>query len=138
MCLISRLRPYLLFILLADCTSLATMNSVDLRNTREFPHYDAAAVADAACVRRFVKSDKRTRDEFIAQWENTSDEELVMLWLWHNGEVREIYRLPPRTLARTSLLDGMGIAILSERSGGCLFNEVVTQQLLGGAIRRLG
>ena len=27
-----------------------------------------------------------------------------MLWLWHNGEVREIYRLPPQTLARTSLL----------------------------------
>ena len=67
------------------------MKSADLRNTSEFPNYDISALVDDTCSERLVKSDKRTRDEFIAEWENTTDEELVMLWLWHNGEVREIY-----------------------------------------------
>ena len=102
------------------------MKTVDLRKTSEFPDYDISAVVDDACLQRLVKSDQWTRDEFIAQWENSTDEELVMLWLWHNGEVREIYRLPPQTLVRTSLLDGMGIAVISERSGKCLFSQVVT------------
>ena len=26
-----------------------------------------------------------------------------MLWLWHNGEVREIYRLAPNTTTQASL-----------------------------------
>ena len=112
------------------------MKSVDLRNTSEFPNYDISAVVDDTCSQRLVKSDKRTRDEFIAQWENTTDEELVMLWLWHNGEVREIYRLPPQTLTRTSLLDGMGIAVISERHGKCLFNQVATRQSLGDVSQR--
>ena len=113
------------------------MKSVDLRNTSEFPSYDISAVGNEACMRGLVKSDKRTRDEFIAQWENTTDEELVMLWLWHNGEVREIYRLPPQILARTSLLDGMGIAVVSERSGECLFSQVVIGESMAGVIQRL-
>ena len=37
-----------------------------------------------------------------------------MLWLWHNGEVREIYRLAPKTITQASLLEGMGIAVISE------------------------
>lgn len=126
--LTSSLWLYSLFILFAGCTTLPTMNSVDLRNTREFPLYDAASVVDEDCIQRLVKSDKRTGDEFIAQWENATDEELVMLWLWHNGEVREIYRLPPQTIVRTSLLNGMGIAVVSERRGECLFNAVVSGQ----------
>ena len=125
-----------LFLFLLGCTSLSAMKSVDLRNTSEFPNYDISAVVDDTCSQRLVKSDKRTRDEFIAQWENTTDEELVMLWLWHNGEVREIYRLPPQTLARTSLLDGMGIAVISKRNGKCLFNQVVTRQSLGDVTQR--
>ena len=79
-----------LFLFLMGCTSLSAMKSADLRNTSEFPNYDLSAVVDDTCSERLVKSDKRTRDEFIAQWENTTDEELVMLWLWHNGEVRDL------------------------------------------------
>ena len=125
-----------LFLFLMGCTSLLPMKSVDLRNTSEFPNYDISAVVDDTCSQRLVKSDKRTRDEFIAQWENATDEELVMLWLWHNGEVREIYRLPPLTLANTSLLDGMGIAVISELDGKCLFNDVVTGESMTGIVQR--
>ena len=125
-----------LFLFLMGCTSLLPMKSVDLRNTSEFPNYDISAVVDDTCSQRFVKSDKRTRDEFIAQWENATDEELVMLWLWHNGEVREIYRLPQQTLARTTLLDGMGIAVISELSGKCLFSQVVTEVSMADVTQR--
>ena len=126
-----------LFLFLMGCTSLSVMKSVDLRNTSEFPSYDISAVVDNTCLQHLVKSDKRTRDEFIGQWENATDEELVMLWLWHNGEVREIYRLPPQTLARTSLLDGMGIAVISELSGECLFSQVVTGASMSDFIQPL-
>jgi hypothetical protein len=112
------------------------MKTVDLRNTSEFPDYDILAVVDDACLQRLVKSDQWTRDEFIAQWENSTDEELVMLWLWHNGEVREIYRLPPQTLANTNLLDGMGIAVISELHGKCLFSQVVTGESMADATQR--
>lgn len=125
-----------LFLFLMGCTSLSAMKSVDLRNTSEFPHYDVSAVVDDACLQRLVKSDQWTRDEFIAQWENSTDEELVMLWLWHNGEVREIYRLPPQTLANTSLLDGMGIAVISELHGKCLFSQVVTGESVADVTQR--
>ena len=125
-----------LFLFLMGCTSLLPMKSVDLRNTSEFPNYDISAVVDDTCSQRLVKSDKRTRDEFIAQWENATDEELVMLWLWHNGEVREIYRLPQQTLARTTLLDGMGIAVISELSGKCLFSQVVTEVSMADVTQR--
>jgi len=126
-----------LFLFLMGCTSLSAMKSVDLRNTSEFPNYDISAVVDDTCSQRLVKSDKRTGDEFIAQWENATDEELVMLWLWHNGEVREIYRLPPKTLARTTLLDGMGIAVINELSGKCLFSQTVTGASMSDVIQRL-
>ena len=122
---------------MVGCNNLLIMKPVDLRNTSEFPDYDTSIVMGDACLQRLVKSDQWTRDEFIAQWENATDEELVMLWLWHNGEVREIYRLPPQTLARTSLLDGMGIAVISERRGKCLFNEVVTGRTMADATQRL-
>ena len=125
-----------LFLFLTGYTSLSTMNSIDLRNTSEFPNYKISQVVDKACRQGLVKSDKWTRDEFIAEWENATDDELVMLWLWHNGEVREIYRLPPQVLARTSLLDGMGIAVVNERNGKCLFNEVITSQSLGDVTQR--
>lgn len=121
---------------MAGCTTLSTMKTVHLRNTSEFPDYDIATVVDDACLQRLVKSDQWTRDEFIAQWENMTKEELVMLWLWHNGEVREIYRLPPKTLAHTSLLDGMGIAVISELTGKCLFNDVVTGESMTGIVQR--
>lgn len=117
-------------VLLAGCTTLPTMTLVDLRNTSEFPHYDVASVVDEGCIKRLAKSNKRTGDEFLTQWENATDEKLVMLWLWHNGEIREIYQLPPRSLARTSLLEGMGIAVISELSGKCLFSKVVTEQTM--------
>lgn len=132
----SQLRLLALFLFLVGCTSLSLMKTVDLRNTSEFPNYDISSVVDEACMRGLVKSDKRTRNEFIAQWENTTNEELVMLWLWHNGEVREIYRLPPLTLANTSLIDGMGIAVISELDGQCLFNDVVTGESMTGIVQR--
>ena len=91
-----------LFLFLMGCTSLLPMKSADLRNTSEFPNYDISAVVDDTCSQRLVKSDKRTRDEFIAQWENTTDEELVMLWLWHNGEVRRDLPTAATNLARTA------------------------------------
>ena len=121
---------------MVGCNNLLIMKSVDLRNTSEFPDYDISAVVDDACLQRLVKSDQWTRDEFIAQWENATDEELVMLWLWHNGEVREIYRLPPQTLVRTSLLDGMGIAVVSELTGKCLFSQVVTGESMADVTQR--
>jgi len=125
-----------LFLLTTGCTTLLTVKTVDLRNTSKFPDYDISAVIDDACLQRLVKSDQWTRDEFIAQWENSTDEELVMLWLWHNGEVREIYRLPPQTLANTSLLDGMGIAVISELHGKCLFSRVVTGESMADVTQR--
>lgn len=125
-----------LFLLMTSCTTLSTMKTIDLRNTSEFPDYDISAVVDDACLQRLVKSDQWTRGEFIAQWENNTDEELAMLWLWHNGEVREIYRLPPQTLARTSLLDGMGIAVISELHRKCLFSHVVTAESMADVTQR--
>ncbi len=125
-------RYALLVTFLTGCTTLLTMQTVDLRNTTDFPDYDISAVVDDACLQRLKKSDQWTRDEFVAQWANETDDELVLLWLWHNGEVREMYRLPPKTLSRTSLLDGMGIAVINERLGNCLFTDVVTEQALEG------
>ena len=51
-----------------------------------------------------------------------------MLWLWHNGEVREIYRLAPKTITQASLLEGMGIAVISEARERCLYKQVITDQ----------
>ena len=49
-----------------------------------------------------------------------------MLWLWHNGEVREIYRLAPETITQASLLAGMGIAVVSEAQERCLYNQIIS------------
>ena len=99
---------------LASCNALNTMNTVTLRNTSHFPDYELSAGLIDICGAELIRSNKRTGDEVITVWDNTSDEELLMLWLWHNGEVREIYRLAPKTTTQASLLEGMGIAVISE------------------------
>ena len=104
------------------------MNTVALRNTSHFPDYELAPSLIDACGTKLKRSNKRTGDEVITVWENTSDEELVMLWLWHNAEVREIYRLAPKTATKASLLTGMGIAVISEAQERCLYNQVITDQ----------
>ena len=101
------------------------MNTVTLRNTSHFPNYELSTGLIDTCGTELIRSNKRTGDEVITVWENTSDEELVMLWLWHNGEVREIYRLAPKTITQASLLEGMGIAVISEARGRCLYNQVI-------------
>lgn len=101
------------------------MNTVALRNTSHFPDYELAPSLIDACGTKLKRSNKRTGDEVITLWDNSSDEELVMLWLWHNGEVREIYRLAPKTTTQASLLEGMGIAVISEAQERCLYNQVM-------------
>jgi len=113
---------------MAGCNTLSTMNTVALRNTSHFPDYELAPSLIDACGTKLKRSNKRTGDEVITVWENTSDEELVMLWLWHNAEVREIYRLAPKTATKASLLTGMGIAVISEAQERCLYNQVITDQ----------
>ena len=113
---------------MAGCNTLSTMNTVALRNTSHFPDYELAPSLIDACGTKLKRSNKRTGDEVITVWENTNDEELVMLWLWHNAEVREIYRLAPKTATKASLLTGMGIAVISEAQERCLYNQVITDQ----------
>ncbi len=112
----------------AGCTTLNTMNTVALRNTSHFPDYELSAGLIDTCGAELIRSNKRTGDAIVTIWENTSDDELVMLWLWHNGEVREIYRLAPKTITQASLLVGMGIAVISEALERCLYNQVITDQ----------
>ena len=69
-------------------------------------------------------------------WENATDHELVMLWLWHNGEVREIYRLRAHTITTASLLDGMGIAVMCEQRECCLYSDVITLASSSGVLAR--
>ena len=104
------------------------MNTVTLRNTSHFPDYELAPSLIDACGTKLKRSNKRTGDEVITVWDNGSDEALLMLWLWHNGEVREIYRLAPKTTTQASLLEGMGIAVISEVRDRCLFNKVIAQE----------
>ena len=104
------------------------MKTVTLRNTSHFPDYELSAGLIDTCGAELIRSNKRTGDEVITVWDNTSDEELVMLWLWHNGEVREIYRLAPNTTTQASLLEGMGIAVVSEVREHCLYNQVIAQE----------
>ena len=113
---------------MAGCNTLSNMNTVTLRNTSHFPVYELAPSLIDACGTKLKRSNKRTGDEVITLWDNSSDEELVMLWLWHNGEVREIYRLAPKTTTQASLLEGMGIAVISETRERCLYNQVITDQ----------
>ena len=117
---------------MAGCNTLSAMNTVTLRNTSHFPDYELSAGLIDTCGNESIRSNKRTGDEVITVWENTSDEELVMLWLWHNAEVREIYRLAPKTITQASLLIGMGIAVISEARERCLYNRVITDQSASG------
>ena len=110
----------------AGCNTLSTMNTVTLRNTSHFPDYELSPSLLHTCGAELIRSNKRTGDEVITVWDNTSDEELLMLWLWHNGEVREIYHLAPKTITQASLLEGMGIAVISETRERCLYNQVIT------------
>ena len=110
----------------AGCNTLSTMNTVTLRNTSHFPNYELSTGLIDTCGTELIRSDKRTGDEVITMWDNRSDEELLMLWLWHNGEVRKIYRLAPKTITQASLLEGMGIAVISEVQQRCLYNQVIT------------
>ena len=110
----------------AGCNTLSTMNTVTLRNTSHFPDYELSSSLFDTCGTALIRSNKRTGDEVITVWDNRSDEELLMLWLWHNGEVREIYRLAPKTITQASLLEGMGIAVISEAQERCLYNQVIT------------
>ena len=110
----------------AGCNTLSTMNTVTLRNTSHFPDYELSPSLIDTCGTELIRSNKRTGDEVITVWDNRSDEELLMLWLWHNGEVREIYRLAPNTTTQASLLEGMGIAVISEAQERCLYNQIIT------------
>ena len=112
------------------------MNTVALRNTSHFPDYELSAGLIDTCSTELTRSNKRTGDEVMTVWENTSDEELVMLWLWHNGEVREIYRLAPKTTTQASLLEGMGIAVISEARERCLYNQVINDQSTSRTVGR--
>ena len=117
---------------MAGCNTLSSMNTVTLRNTSHFPDYELSARLIDTCGTELIRSNKRTGDEVITVWENNSDEELVMLWLWHNAEVREIYRLAPKTITQASLLTGMGIAVISEAQERCLHNRLITDQSTSG------
>ena len=121
---------------MAGCNTLSAMNTVTLRNTSHFPDYDLSSSLFDTCGTALIRSNKRTGDEVITVWDNRSDEELLMLWLWHNGEVREIYRLAPKTITQASLLEGMGIAVISEARERCLYNQVITDQSTSRTIGR--
>jgi hypothetical protein len=121
---------------MAGCNTLSTMNTVTLRNTSHFPNHELSTGLIDTCGTELIRSKKRTGDEVMTVWENTSDEELVMLWLWHNGEVREIYRLAPKTITQASLLEGMGIAVISEVRERCFYNQAITEQSASGTAGR--
>ena len=121
---------------IAGCNTLSTMNIVTLRNTSHFPDYELSPSLVDTCGTELIRSNKRTGDEVTTVWDNRSDEELVMLWLWHNGEVREIYRLAPKTITQASLLEGMGIAVISEARERCFYNQAITEQSALGTAGR--
>ena len=110
------------------------MNTVRLRNTNRFPTYRLSESLAETCSDTLIRSNKRTGDEVATVWENATDHELVMLWLWHNSEVREIYRLRAHTISTASLLDGMGIAVICEQRQCCLYNGVINQD---SSVRKL-
>jgi len=120
---------------LVGCNTLSNMNTVTLRNTSHFPDYELSPSLIDTCGTELIRSNKRTGDEVITVWDNRSDEELLMLWLWHNGEVREIYRLVPKTTTQASLLEGMGIAVISEAQELCLFNKVIAKESAVGVLQ---
>ena len=122
--------------LIAGCNTLSNMNTVNLRNTSHFPDYELSAGLIDPFGSELIRSNKRTGDEIITVWDNTSDEELAMLWLRHSGEVREIDRLARKTTTQASLLEGMGIAVIREARERCLYNLVITDQSASGTAVR--
>ena len=114
---------------------LNIMNFMTLRNTNHFPNYAPSAALLDTFGSELTRSNKRTGDEVITVWDNTCEGELVMLWLWHNGEVLEIYRLAPKTITQASLLEGMGIAVISEARQRCSYNQVITTDSGRGALQ---
>ena len=120
---------------MAGCNTLKTMTNFTLRSTSNFPNYELSADLIDTFGGDLIRSNKRTGDEVMTVWEN-SDEGLVMLWLWHNGEVREIYRLTPNLVTKASLLEGMGIAVISEAQERRLNNQGITGQLTSAAVSR--
>ena len=110
------------------------MDTVRLRNTNRFPTYRLSESLAETYSGTLIRSNKRTGDEVVTVWENATDHELVMLWLWHNSEVREIYRLRAHTITTASLLDGMGIAVICEQRQCCLYNGVINQD---SSVRKL-
>ncbi len=113
------------------------MNTVSLRNTRDFPHYKPRSVLSFQ-GNALIKSDQWTHGEVTTQWENATPSELIMLWLWHNGEIREIYRLAPMTITHAALLEGMGIAVIEKDSERCLENLVIRKDSALGTVSRFG
>ena len=113
------------------------MNTVSLRNTRDFPHYKPRSVLSFQ-GNALTKSDQWTHGEVTTQWENATPSELIMLWLWHNGEIREIYRLAPMTITHAALLGGMGIAVIEKDSERCLENLVIRRDSALGTVSRFG
>jgi hypothetical protein len=112
------------------------MDTVRLRNTNRFPTYRLSESLAETCSDILICSNKRTGDEVVTVWENATDHELVMLWLWHNSEVREIYRLRAHTITTASLLDGMGIAVMCEQRECCLYSDVITLASSSGVLAR--
>jgi hypothetical protein len=103
------------------------MKAVTQENTSHFPAYALSATILKSAPSPLLKSNQWTREAITTTWHNESKEELVMLWLWHNGEVREFYRLDPMTVTKTTVLHGMGIMIVSEATHRCLYNQVITE-----------
>lgn len=112
------------------------MDTVRLRNTNRFPTYRLSESLAETYSDTLIRSNKRTGDEVVTVWENATDHELVMLWLWHNSEVREIYRLRAHTITTASLLDGMGIAVMCEQRECCLYSDVITLASSSGVLAR--
>ena len=74
-------RPALVLAFFTGCTTLFPMQTINLRNTSEFPDYDLENELDTTCRQQLVKSDKRTGGEFVAEWANQTEDELVLLWV---------------------------------------------------------
>ena len=112
------------------------MKTVTKENTSNFPAYVLSAniLKSAPCP--LLRSNQWTREAITTTWQNESKEELVMLWLWHNGEVREFYRLAPMTVTKTTVLHGMGIMIVSEATQRCLRNQVITEAVVHTVLGR--
>ena len=103
------------------------MKTVTKENTSHFPAYVLSRKILNSAPSPLLRSNQWTREAITTTWKNESKEELVMLWLWHNGEVREFYRLAAMTVTKATVLHGMGIMIVSEATQRCLYNQVITE-----------